>query len=138
MSAGRALVLGTIASFKQCWMFRRKIAEHTGLSVRTVQRAITQGRELGLMGTARAKPNEVPPGLDKPVVCGWSHRWVVGWGLAVARAKEAVERARLRRLAKLAAPDAPAPKRPPNPRQRHYTAEELDAELLRLAEKPPP
>lgn len=142
MSAARSLVLGCVASFKQCWAFRRTLAEHTGLSVRTVQRALTQGRELGLCGMARAKPNEVPPGRKEPVRCGWSHRWVVGWGLALERAKEAVEKARLKRAVKMACqPSQGVPQKKPNPRQRRYTADELAEELARFeterAQKPP-
>lgn len=137
MSSARALVVGCIASFKQGWVFRRTLARHTGVSVRTVQRGITQARTLGLLGTARAKPNEVPPGRQEPVRCGWSHRWIVGWGLAVERAKEAVERARLKRLAKIGEPK-PKPKPIRTPAQRRtWTSEELDAELSRLTPKPP-
>lgn len=141
MSAARALIVGCIASFKQGWVFRRTLAKHTGVSVRTVQRGITQARGLGLLGTARAKPNEIPPGCKEPVRCGWSHRWIVGWGLAVERAKEAVEKARLRRLAKIACQPSsgvPEVKKPPNPRQRHWSREELDAELARFAPEKPP
>src|SRR3972149_2480929 len=82
LSAARALVLGCIASFKDGWICRKNLADHTGLSVRTVQRAITQGKETGLIGVGRAKPNEIPPGMDRPVPCGWSHRWPIGWGAA--------------------------------------------------------
>lgn len=137
MSAGRALVLGCIGSFKQCWQFRRSLAEYTGLSVRTVQRAITQGKSLGLCGAQRAKPNEVPPGRSLPLPCGWSHRWIVGWGLAMDAAKAAVERARLRRVERAAAKGiAVRPKRTETASQRAWTAAELDAELARLARPP--
>jgi len=138
MSAGRSLIVGCIASFKQGWVFRRTLAKHTGVSVRTVQRGITQARGLGLLGTARAKPNEIPPGCKEPVRCGWSHRWIVGWGLAVERAKEAVERARLRRLAKSMPEVTSANRTPRTPAQRRtWIPEELDAELERLTQKPP-
>jgi len=140
MSAGRSLVLGIIASFKQGWIFRRTIAKHTGLCVRTVQRALTQGRELGLIGTARAKPTEIPPGLTEPVKCGWSHRWVVGWGLAVQACKEAVEKARLRRMAKATAEAVSLVnlQETKNGRTvaRTWTAEQIDAELERLTKVP--
>lgn len=143
LSTARSLVLGCIASFKQCWTFRRALAAHTGVSVRTVQRAITQGKAEGLLGTARAKPTEVPPGRKEPVRCGWSHRWIVGWGEAVDRAKAAVERARMKRLARQAVLTQHVTNnvRPRNPRQRQYTAEELEAELARyeaeIAQRPP-
>lgn len=140
MSAGRSLVLGIVASFKQGWIFRRTIAKHTGLCVRTVQRALTQGRELGLIGTARAKPTEIPPGLTAPVKCGWSHRWVVGWGLAVQAAKEAVEKARLRRMVKTTAQASSLVKAQKHafarPVARTWTAEQIDAELERLTKVP--
>lgn len=102
--------------------------------MRTVQRGITQARELGLLGTARARPDEVPPGCKSPIRCGWSHRWIVGWGLAVEACKAAVERARLKRMAK--AKDIPA-KKPRSPAQcRSWTPAELDAELERLSRPP--
>lgn len=147
LSAARSLVLGCIASFKQCWSFRTTLAAHTGVSVRTVQRAITQAKSEGLLGTARAKRDEVPPGRKEPVSCGWSHRWIVGWGEAVGAAKAAVDRARMKRLARqvVLTPQATRSVRPKNPRQRRYTVAEMEAELLRYEaelaqrhpEKPP-
>jgi RNase P protein component len=141
ISAARSLVLGCIASFKQGWVFRRTLAKHTGVSVRTVQRAITQGKNEGLLGTARAKANEIPPGLTQPVKCGWSHRWIVGWGQAVEMAKAAVERARLKRMTRaVCQPSSGVPRKKP---ARTWTADEIDAELARRApperiDKPPP
>ena len=137
LSTARALVLGCIASFKQGWTFRRTLANHTGVSIRTVQRSITQGKVEGLLGTARAKPDEVPPGLTKPMRCGWSHRWIIGWGKAVDLAKAAVESARLRRLAKTACQGKSTPHVVSNVRRRSWTVEELDAELERMAAKTP-
>lgn len=147
LSAARALVLGCIASFRDGWTFRRNLAEHTGLSVRTVQRAITQGKETGLLGVGRAKKDEIPPGMDRPLPCGWSHRWTIGWGQAYEAAKAAVAQTRLARMVKAAArgDPKPAPKAaesvPPGPMQgprqerapRRWTVSELDAELERLA-----
>lgn len=144
MSAARALVIGCIASFREGWMFRRNLADHTGLSVRTVQRAITQAKNFGLIGVARAKKDEIPPGMDRALPCGWSHRWVVGWGQAAAAAKTAIANCRLARMVKAAARavtteaktvDTPGPmqgcheQRPP----RRWSVAELDAELERLA-----
>lgn len=99
----RALVVGTIASFKDCWAFRSRIAKRIGCSVRTVQRAITQARSEGLIGVARAKKGECPPNWKKPVECGWSHRWTIGWGKAHTAVKAAVEAARARWLVRYAA-----------------------------------
>lgn len=106
LTSARALVIGCIASFKDCWAFRSKIAAKVGCSVRTVQRAITQAREEGLIGVARSKVSvvnghkvfEKPPNFEKPVPCGWSHRWTVGWGKAGEAVKAAVENARARWL----------------------------------------
>lgn len=153
LSAGRALVLGCIASFRDGWAFRATLAEHTGLSVRTVQRAITQGKEEGLIGVARAKKDEIPPGATEPLRCGWSHRWTIGWGQAYEAAKAAVANTRLARMVKAAirGESKPTPKAEPSvpagpmqgPRQerptRKWTLAELDAELERLARvKAPP
>jgi hypothetical protein len=156
LSAARALVVGCIASFKDCWKFRKNLAKHCGISIRTVQRAITQAKGCGLIGVARGKKTEIPPNFSKPLPHGWSHRWTVGWGLGWKAAAEAVARTRLARLEKDALrretkTPAPTPANVPptlheaiqGPRQqrapRQYTAEEIDAELERLAKvKPPP
>lgn len=148
----RALVVGSVASFKDCWAFRRKLAAHVGCSVRTVQRAITQARAEGLIGVARAKPGEKPPGYDGTVDCGFSHRWTVGWGAAGRLVKERIAAAKARWLIRVAmggngkkseAPAQPktAGESPPRPssgnksteaQRRTWTAAELDAELERL------
>jgi hypothetical protein len=152
MSALRALVLGNVASFRECWAFRSKLAAKAGCSVRTVQRALTQATELGLMGRARAKPNERPPGLDQPLPCGWSHRWIVGWGKAGEAVQRAIDTARarvtLRRATRTVESCTPKPKACASVRSerapRRWTAAELDAELAHAAtttparEKPPP
>ena len=154
MSAIRALVLGNIASFREGWMFRKNLALQVGCSVRTAQRAITQAKELGLLGVARAKPKEIPPGLDGPLPFGWSHRWTIGWGQAGAAIKKAIELARLKftlRRSSRPMPSTPCETAKPktcaerSPHQgRTWTPAELDAELERAAhaqpprEKPPP
>ena len=153
LSAARSLVLGCIASFRDGWTFRKNLADHTGLSVRTVQRAISQGKLEGLLGVARAKKDEIPPGAKEPLRCGWSHRWTIGWGQAYEAAKAAVANTRLARMVKAAVrgESKPAPKAaesaPAGPMQgprqerpaRQWTASELDAELERLARvKAPP
>lgn len=136
MSPLRALAFAQIASFREGWVFRKRIAKKIGGSVRTVGRAIRQAKDLGLLGTARAKKHEIPPGLDKPLVCGWSHRWIIGWGKAGQAVAAAVNQARARRLAKLTAKGV----RPvAQPRRRRWTAEELERELeLRARSMPPP
>jgi hypothetical protein len=157
LSPLRALVIGTVASFKECWTFRRNIAAKVGCSVRTVQRALTQARSEGLIGVARAKKTEVPPNWEHgPVTCGWSHRWVIGWGKAGQAVADAVHAAKARWLVRHAAPQKMAVSAPvgstmdPKPRnerqRRKWTAAELEAEMDRLEaagappwrEKPPP
>jgi len=152
LSPLRSLVIGTVASFKECWTFRKNIARKVGCSVRTVQRALTQARQEGLIGVARAKKNEVPPNWEHgPVTCGWSHRWVIGWGKAGQAVADAVHAAKARWLVKHAAPQKTPTISPPigstmdpKPKRRQppggkWTAEYIDAELDRLAaEKPPP
>jgi hypothetical protein len=153
MSALRSLVVGNIASFKHNWTFRKNLAAKAGCSVRTAQRAITQAVALGLMGVARSKPNEKPPGRENPMPCGFSHRWINGWGKTGEAVKRAVDAARarvsLRRATRVipesctpqqAKPCAVRSQREP----RRWTAAELDAELDELEresakrEKPPP
>lgn len=77
LSYARSCVVGQIASFKDGWAFRSSLAGAVGVCVRTVQRAITQAREAGMMRTARSKPREKPPGLQGPLPCGFSHRWIL-------------------------------------------------------------
>lgn len=132
MSTTRSLALGCIASFKQGWIFRSTIAEHIGASIRTIQRAITQGKNLGLIGVARAKKGEIPPGVTHAPRCGWSHRWVNGWGEAYQRAKAIVEKCRLARIAKKLVDPIETKLR--RRRNRPMTAEEIDAELKRRDE----
>lgn len=151
LSPLRSLVIGTVASFKECWMFRRNLAKHVGCSVRTVQRALTQAKAEGLLGTARAKKTETPPNWEHgPVTCGWSHRWVIGWGQAGKAVADAVHAAKARWMVKQAAPVRkpggptvdPLPTPPPRWKNafHRWTPAELDAELDKLAkrEKPPP
>lgn len=159
LSPMRALVIGSVASFRECWTFRRNLAAKVGCSIRTVQRALTQARQEGLIGLARAKKDERPPGTDRngkpfePLPCGWSHRWVVGWGQAGQKVADAVHAAKARWMVKMALAGQKTPATPTEParavtyapraktanQRRTWTAAELDAELERLAaEKPPP
>jgi hypothetical protein len=139
MSIARATVAAFVASFKDCWAFRRQISRVLGVSVRTVQRALTQGQDLGLLRTARAKQGEVPTGARGPIDCGFSHRWTIGWGVAGKRAGEKIqtliEHARMRRVVRALTPATKARTMKPKPspvQQRQFTLEELDAELLRI------
>jgi DNA-binding transcriptional MocR family regulator len=132
-------------------MFRSKLARHLGISVRTVQRALTQAESAGLIGKARAKQGEKPPNMHQAIPCGWSHRWTIGWGQAGEAVKRAVEVARARFIVRHVAKPVELPKkpgaldvapanRPKTPYQRRdWTAEQLDAELARLERehKPP-
>jgi hypothetical protein len=156
ISVKRSLVLANIASFRVAWAPRRTLAAQTDSSVRTAQRAITQGKEEGLIGVARLKPNEVPHGAKGPLTCGGSNRWTIGWGKANDDVKREVERARLLQLYRAATrqqptprarwlsqhepppmPKAtpatsPAPARTPPRRYAGISAAELDAELERV------
>jgi len=152
MNLLRSMVIGCIASFRDGWAFRHTIARKVGCSVRTVQRAINEGRALGLIQVFRAKKGERPPGCSTPLKCGWSHRITVGFGRAAAAALAAVAAARvkwmLRHPPKMPAPTLAAgcqadkrgtpivralTKPPPTPNQRRtWTAEEIDAELERI------
>jgi hypothetical protein len=106
----RALTEGVIASFRDCWAPRKTIAQHLGISVRTVQRGITQARTEGRIGVARLKTNEVPPGAKGPLTCGGSHRWTIGWGKGNDDVKREVERARLLQLYRAATRTQPTPR----------------------------
>lgn len=151
----RAMVIGCVASFRDAWAFRLRIAEKVGCSVRTVQRALNQGRELGLIEVFRAKKGEIPKGRTKPLKCGWSHRITVGFGKAAAVVEAAVAACRIRwelrkvlpvstppklqasadnaRLsARVADPAVLAPKPRTANQLRSWTAAELDAELERI------
>lgn len=156
MSITRALVIGEIATYRDCWRFRKTIARVIGCCIRTVQRAITQAKELGLLGVHRAKKGEIPPrspddpNAGKPIECGWSHRFTVGRGLAGRALAVAIEAARAKWITRQvvrATSSVPLPKRnapaaassvAPSPKRR-LTAEQIDAELARRdAERPPP
>ena len=159
LSPTRALVLGSIASRKDTWAFRKNIAAFVGCSVRTVQRAITQAKAEGLLKTFRCKKKEIPPGLNKALWCGWSHRVVVGWGSAGEAVKRAVEAARARWLVNHSVPvqarahatlNVKAPERT-GPRWKttedgrewrtlrpEELQRELDEALARMPKPPPP
>jgi|WetSurMetagenome_2_1015567.scaffolds.fasta_scaffold570715_1 DNA-binding transcriptional regulator LsrR (DeoR family) len=135
MGSLRALVIGCVGSFRDCWVFQRQIADRLGCSVRTVQRALRQARDLGLIECHRAHKNENAPGLQKPIPCGWSHRWVIGWGLVGEAVSRAINLARLNRMAPKA---FRAPKRTREPVPKRWTASEIEEALRRrYSERPP-
>jgi hypothetical protein len=153
LSVTRAHVIAQVASFKDGWAFRSTLAEIAACSIRTVARAFAHAKREGLLRTHRAKKREIPPGCDQPLRCGWSHRFVIGWGAAGAAVKQAVEVARARWLVNhVTKPPAPAPSSPAPKRsggvyvfragdkpRRTWTADELAAELDKLErERKPP
>jgi hypothetical protein len=102
MNARAALLLGHIASFKDCWAFRKLLARMLRVSVRTIQRWLTKAKSLGLIEVYRGKKNETPPNADGPIPCGWSHRFTSGWGKAGDDVKNAIHQARLKWVARAA------------------------------------
>lgn len=143
MSKARAEAIGHVASREDCWAFARTIALRVGVHVRTVQRAFAEAKALGMLRTARAKKGEVPKGASAAFACGWSHRWIIGRGLAGHAWKAAIDKARLRWLGSLVkrssvpaserelAARAPEVRRPP---RGMSTREWLERELAELAE----
>ena len=141
LSALRAKVIGHIASFSDGWVFRKKLAELVRCSVRTVQRAITQGRDEGLIGVARAKPGEIPKGAKQAFSCGWSHRWTVGKGKAYAQAMAAIAEAKAKALLRAAVKPLRDKVRPTQvgrlTDEQRLELERIDADS-RAREQPPP
>ena len=136
LSVVRSKVVGNVASQKDTWAFRRRLAEQVGCSIRTVARALRQAVDEGLIRVHRGKRDEVPPSAKAPIPCGWSHRWFVARGLAVAAAVAAIAAAKLAAVARRTVlPQKHLRPPAPRPEQRRWTAEELDAAL---AATPPP
>lgn len=100
------------------------------VSVRTVQRAISQAKDLGLIEVHRCKKDEVPPGLSHPLPCGWSHRWATSRGMGNQRAREAIAAARVRAAMRKSVPPTV---RAAGHSKRGMSPEELEArrQLLR-------
>jgi hypothetical protein len=133
----RSLVIGCVASFRDCWAFQRHLATRLGCSIRTIQRGLRQGRQLGLIECHRAKRGEKAPGVGAPVDCGWSHRWAIGWGEASEVAERACTVARLGKMI----PGVKRASKPTPAVPRRWTATEIEAELARrdaLARARPP
>jgi len=145
MSLARACVVGQIASFKDGWMPRHRIAELVGVCVRTVQRGITQARELGMMRTARSKPRERPPGAQGPFWCGFSHRWIIPAVSEAAAAASHLARQVARKMAGVCAGARPCtPRRERTPGELAERAARAKSDLAALVTqweteaKPPP
>ena len=87
MSAKRAYAVACAASLGQvCWTFQSTIARFTGLSVRTVQRAIRQAKRIGVLISRRLRRGERPPGARQPITCGGALRRFIAWGKPKAQA----------------------------------------------------
>jgi len=155
LTTTRAMVVGVIGSFRfdgrhDGWIYRRKIAEKLGCSIRTVQRAINDAIRCGLMKVYPNKPGEMPIGAKKKPQNRWSHRFIIGFGKAAEAAWQMVCAARARLLlsppkrrltadvptvadkVSLSAP-LPPPKAKTWVQSRKWTDAELDAELARRA-----
>lgn len=90
----RARIIGSVSSWKDCWAPQSTLAEFHHCCVRTVQRALHDGRENGLIRCAFSKEGERPPGADGPMNFKWSHRWTIGRGLAGKALQSAINAAR--------------------------------------------
>jgi len=116
MSWKRAYVVACFASLGQiCWQFQSSVARFTGYSVRTVQRAARQAKQMGVLVSRRLRRGERPPGARQPITCGGALRRFVAWGKPKAQAmalrakyalrdlwrREAVERRKLAESAAL-------------------------------------
>jgi hypothetical protein len=86
MSWKRAYIIACAASQgKVCWAFQSTLAKYTGYSVRTVQRAFSQAKRLGLIVSRRLRRGEQPDGANGPITCGGALRRFVSWGLTARR-----------------------------------------------------
>jgi hypothetical protein len=158
LSEMRARMIGHIASYRETWAFASSIASWVNGSRRTVFRALAQAKAEGLIGSRPIKDDEIPPGAEKPISCGGSLRWTIGWGKAVEEAKAAVAHARMRWLIRVsnvakhvAKPPKGGAKSEPTPGphtrtpgraeyRRPMTAEEIDRALASepFGDEPPP
>lgn len=139
MPTKRAIAVAAICSFRDGWIFRESVAEFAGCCIRTVQRGISQAVLLGILGRARAKKREIPPGMDRPLKCGWSHRWLIGAGMDAVHAIAARSAARMTQIARTAARSTKSLGTAVRARAR-MTADQLDAALALLPRlwHPPP
>lgn len=87
MSWKRAYAIACFASIGQiCWQFQSSVHKFTGYSVRTIQRAVRQAKELGVLVSRRLRRGERPPGAHKPITCGGALRRFIAWGKPKAQA----------------------------------------------------
>jgi hypothetical protein len=81
MSCKRAYAVACFASLGQiCWQFQSSVARFTGYSVRTVQRAARQAKQMGVLVSRRLRRGERPPGARQPITCGGALRRFIAWG----------------------------------------------------------
>lgn len=86
MSWKRAYAVACMASIGQiCWTFQSTVHEYTGISVRTIQRAVAQAKKLGVLVSRRLRRNEQPPGGRGPLSCGGALRRFTAWGMSQHR-----------------------------------------------------
>jgi hypothetical protein len=68
-------------------MFQQSVSKFTGISRRTIQRAVRQAKSLGVLVSRRLRRGERPQGAHKPITCGGALRRFVAWGLPQSRAE---------------------------------------------------
>jgi hypothetical protein len=87
MSRPRAWLLACGASYgRKFFTFQKTLAEFTGFKIRTVQRAMRQAKDLGILVSKRIRRGERPEGGRGPLTCGGAMRTIIGWGLKDAPA----------------------------------------------------
>lgn len=124
----RAQALANVASFVDGWVFRKTIAKFLRVSVKTVQRALNDGRSEGLCGVARGKKGERPRGWkgEEPPWCGFSHRWMIGREQVGEAAKALIAMAKASALVRGANAAAKAVARRVLERKRQLSDEQLE------------
>lgn len=134
ISYARAQVLANIASFPDGWVFRKTIAEFLGISVKTVQRGINDGKGEGLTGVARSKEGEKPPGWKGKEApwCGFSHRWMIARESVGEAAQAAIAWAKAQALVRAATAVARVVTKKVLQRREEKTLTLTDAQRLAL------
>lgn len=83
----RAYALACLASYgEKSWTFQRTVANFARVCVRTIQRAVRQGKRFGVLTTKRIPRGARPPGAEKRLDCGAAWKWFTAWGLPQGRA----------------------------------------------------